>query len=290
MTRSSDTFLAVDWGTTNRRAYLIVGGEPVLSERDDRGIAAFAPAAFASEVARLRAHYGSVPTIFAGMIGSNRGWIDAGYVGAPASLEALAAAAIRPAPDILIVPGVKYARAPRIDVMRGEEVQLLGACRDGLAPPDALLCQPGTHCKWAEMRAGDIDSFVTAMTGEVFALLRDHAMIGELLRGPVTNGDAFRRGVAEAGRGDLLASLFEMRPASMFAAGDRSDWASYGSGLVIGTDCLAHARDREVHLLADGLLAELYTTALREIGAKPKQVDSHAAFVAGIIRIREMSA
>src|SRR3546814_18010943 len=90
----------------------------------------------------------------------------------------------------------------RGDVMRGEEVQLLGAAAVGMVPPDSLLCQPGTHCKWAWMKNGALADFVTAMTGELFALLKEHALIGQAMTGPVAADAAFGEGVAEAGRDD----------------------------------------------------------------------------------------
>lgn len=284
-------FIAVDWGTTNRRAYVVENGVVVRSERDATGILAVPADGFAAEAAALRERMGGGPMLLAGMVGSNRGWIDAGYVPCPATLETLAAAIGRPADGIAIVPGVKTVDGSRADVMRGEEVQLLGAVAAGMAPPTALLCQPGTHCKWARMAGGAIAGFTTAMTGELFALLRDHALIGAAMAAPVGEGAAFRDGVARSAEGDLAAALFGVRPASLLGLRDDADAASYVSGLLIGADCRAQAvPGEEVHLLADPILGALYAAALRSIGATPVLVDSHAAFVAGIVRLEELIA
>lgn len=284
---SQRPIIAVDWGTTNRRAYRIANGVVVQCESDTLGVTSVAAGGFAGEVAKLRAHHDGAPVLLAGMVGSNRGWVDAGYVPTPATLEALAGAVVRPLDGVMIVPGVCHVTGNRGDVMRGEEVQLLGAVAAGLAPDDALLCQPGTHCKWARMQHGAIASFVTAMTGEMFALLKGHALIGQDMIGPVTPGPAFMDGVREAARGDLLASLFGVRPAGLLGLRDRDDAAAFVSGLLIGADCAAHAGEGEVHLLADPALGALYGCAIAELGGASVLVDSHAAFVAGATRLWE---
>ena len=283
-------FIAVDWGTTNRRAYLIEDGVTLRTERDGAGILAVASGGFADAAGELRARFGGAPMLLAGMVGSNRGWIDAGYVSCPAGLDALASRLVSPAEGVWIVPGVSTVAGNRADVMRGEEVQLLGAVAAGLAPPDALLAQPGTHCKWARMAAGAIAGFATAMTGEMFALLRDHALIGAAMTGAVSDGAAFRAGVDRAVEGDLTTALFGVRPASLLGLRDDADAASYVSGLLIGSDVRAHVRAGEtVHLLADPALGALYGAALHRLGARAVLVDSHLAFIAGITRLWELA-
>ena len=281
-------FVAVDWGTTNRRAYVIEDGAVVSTDRDDRGVAAIAAGAFDDEVDTLAERYPGLPLLLAGMIGSNRGWVDAGYVPAPAGIDALAAAVCRPRADIAIVPGLSVVNGRRGNVMRGEEVQLLGAVAAGLVPADALLCQPGTHCKWARMAGGEVADFTTAMTGEMFALLRGHALIGREMVSEPADDDAFAEGVADAAGGDLLDALFGVRPASLLGLRPQATLASYVSGLLIGTDCRTHVRiGQTVHLLADGTIGALYARAIGLVGGQATPVDSQAAFVAGITRIQE---
>lgn len=283
------SFIAVDWGTTNRRAWRIEGGRAVDTMRDGTGILAVPPGGYADAAAAIRARLGAGPMLMAGMVGSNRGWADAGYVPCPATLETLAARLLPVGDDIRIVPGVSIAEGRRGDVMRGEEVQFLGAVAGGLAPADALMCQPGTHCKWARVEAGALVRFATVMTGELFALLRDHALIGAAMRGPVADGPAFRAGVARSAEGDLTAALFGVRAASVLGLRDDADAAAYVSGLLIGVDCRAQvAAGDTVHLLADPALGALYTAAIEALGATAILVDSHAAFLAGILRLREL--
>lgn len=286
--RLDGPFVAVDWGTSNRRVYLIEDGQAVRTERDDRGVAAVAKGGFAPEAAAIRARFGDLPMLLAGMVGSNIGWQATPYVAAPADLAALAAGILWIEPRTGIVPGLSAVEGGRGDVMRGEEVQLLGAVAGGLAPGDALLCQPGTHCKWAEMEHGRVARFTTAMTGELFALLRGHGLLAAQLGGEVTLGDAFRAGLEEGRKRDLAASLFGIRASGLLGLRDDADAASFASGLLIGGDVaarLAESRHGTVYILADPGLGALYAAAVEAHGRGARLVDSHAAFIAGIVRI-----
>ncbi|MCX8476572.1 MAG: 2-dehydro-3-deoxygalactonokinase [Sphingomonas sp.] len=280
------TFLAVDWGTTNRRVFLIDGGQVVRTERDDRGVTSVED--FAAEATAIRERFGDLPMLLAGMVGSNIGWRPAPYVAAPAGVAELAAGLLRIDDRTAIVPGISTLAGGRADVMRGEEVQLLGAVAAGLVPADSLLAQPGTHCKWVEMQGGRVMDFVTAMTGELFALLRKHGLLAAQLGGEVTLGTAFREGVEEGKRRDLAASLFGIRAAKMLGQRDDVDAASYASGLLIGADVaarLAGTSHDSVHILADPVLGGLYSAAIQAHGRNATLIDSHAAFVAGINEI-----
>jgi 2-dehydro-3-deoxygalactonokinase len=284
MVVSRSAFLAVDWGTTNRRVYRIDGGQVAHTERDGLGVTSVRD--FAAEVAALRGRFGDLPMLLAGMVGSNIGWREAPYVRVPAGLDTLATALLRIDERTAIVPGLSV-QSPA-DVMRGEEVQLLGATAAGLAPPDAVLVQPGTHCKWVRMADGHVESFTTAMTGELFSLLRSHGILSPQLRGEVKAGAAFLAGVDEGKRRDLAASLFGIRASKLVAQRDDDDAASFASGLLIGSDVaarLAQLADDAFYLLADPALGELYAAAIGAHGRRAHLIDSQAAFVAGIIEV-----
>jgi 2-dehydro-3-deoxygalactonokinase len=279
-------FLAVDWGTTNRRVFLIDGGAVVQTERDDRGVTAVED--FEAEAAAIRGRFGELPMLLAGMVGSNIGWRPAPYVAAPAGVVELAAGLLWIDDRTAIVPGISTLVGGRPDVMRGEEGQLLGAVAARLVPADSLLAQPGTHCKWVEMADGKVMDFVTAMTGELFALLRKHGLLAAQLSGEVTLGAAFLEGVEDGKRQDLAASLFGIRAAKMLGRRDDADAASYASGLLIGTDVaarLATSGHDTVHILADPMLGGLYSAAIEAHGRAANLIDSHAAFVAGVNEI-----
>jgi 2-dehydro-3-deoxygalactonokinase len=283
-----EPFLAVDWGTTNRRVYLIEAGAVQATERDDRGILAAGGRSFAADAAAIRARFGDLPMICAGMIGSVDGWAETSYRSCPAGLDILAAKVTWvEAGRTAIIPGVSFVGSGRADVMRGEEVQLLGAVAAGMAPPDALLCQPGTHCKWAQMARGQIASFRTTMTGELFAQLKTHSLLADFMGGEVADGEAFRAGLADAVKRALLGNLFGARAAVLTDQRSRCDIAAYVSGLLIGSDVLEQGivTASNVHVLADLTLGELYAAAIEAAGGKAVLLDSHQAFVAGIIRL-----
>jgi len=286
---SAAEFLAVDWGTTNRRVYAIdAAGAVLATERDDRGILAVGRDGYAAEAAAIRARFGDLPMLCAGMVGSVGGWVEAAYRAAPAGLDDLAGALTWAEPGRTgIVPGVSFAGGGRADVMRGEEVQLLGAVAAGLAPGDALLCQPGTHCKWARMADGRIAGFRTTMTGELFAMLKKHSLLADFMDGAVADGPAFRAGVAASAAGALLGDLFGERASVLLGQRERGDIAAHVSGLLIGSDVREQriGPGATVYLLADPALGALYSAAIETAGGSVVLLDSHDAFVAGITRL-----
>jgi 2-dehydro-3-deoxygalactonokinase len=290
---TSSPFIAVDWGTTNRRAFVVDNGVVTQTERDARGAATVASGEYPADVAGIRDRLGDLPMLLAGMVGSTIGWREVPYVAAPAGLDALAGALAWIDDRTAIVPGLVYRDGARADVMRGEEVQLLGAAAAGTVPDTALLCQPGTHCKWASLEGGRITRFVTAMTGELFSLLRGGGLLARQLGGEVSAGPAFQDGVAEGARRDLAASLFGIRASGVLGLRDDADAASYASGLLIGSDVAARLTEhpgQPVHILADPGLGTLYAAAVTALGGTATIIDSHDAFVAGITRLRELSA
>lgn len=286
---SQEAFIAVDWGTTNRRAYRIEQGAVAATFRDDRGVKAMAGHGYEADVAALRDRLGDLPMLMAGMVGSTIGWREAPYAGLPAGLPALASSLLAIDERTAIVPGLSLNDGTRSDVMRGEEVQLLGAVAAGLAPANALLCQPGTHCKWVRMAGSEVAHFATAMTGELFALLKNHSILGPQLTGEVLPGPAFIDGVRRGAENDLATALFGIRAASVLGTLPPADGASRASGILIGADVAAQVRRGDaVHILADPTLGALYASAIETLGGTATLIDSHAAFVAGIVAIQEL--
>jgi 2-dehydro-3-deoxygalactonokinase len=290
----SGDWIAVDWGSTNRRALRIDADGTVVDRfRDDRGVLAVAGGDFAAEAATIRARLGDQPMLCAGMVGSNRGWADAGYVKVPAGIDALAAGLCWVEPGrTAIVPGVCRSADGRADVMRGEEVLLLGAVAAGLVPADALVVQPGTHAKWATLAGGLIADFTTAMVGEMFSLLGKGSLLADGLDLPAADGAAFRAGVARGANGDLLSGLFGARAALVLGQRDRSEQASYVSGLLIGSDAAVRLAGHRgvVHVLAEAGLGGLYAAAIEALGHRAVVVDSTTAFVTGISAIWQRRA
>jgi 2-dehydro-3-deoxygalactonokinase len=289
-----ESFIAVDWGTTNRRGYLIEAGGRMTDEmEDERGILAVGRHGFDAAVADLKGRLGERPLLMAGMIGSNRGWVEAPYVPCPAGLPELAQKLKWVVPErIAIVPGVSFLSDERADVMRGEEVQILGAYAEGLVPADATICHPGTHNKWVTLADGRITSFRTIMTGELFSLLREHSILADLLALPAGVDEAFEAGVRHGlDNEDLTAELFSVRARVLLGRAPRESAASYTSGLLIGTDLrigLASAAESEIVVMGRPELTGLFAAALRLAGRIAREVDGEEAFLAGCRHLAEL--
>lgn len=291
----SEGFIAVDWGTTNRRAYRIDRAGGCAGEFEDgQGVLSVPAGEFPAAVAEVRERLGDLPLLLGGMIGSNRGWVEAKYIPCPAGIEDLAAALVWPGEREAIVPGVSYIGDGRADVIRGEEVQLLGAVADGDVPADALVCHPGTHNKWVEVRGGRIDSFRTVMTGELFGLLKKHSILSDLLADEAEPGEAFARGAAHAlEHADLPSELFAVRARVLLGQAQAKDASSYASGLLIGSDVrigLRGSKGVRVHVMGRSDLTGLYATAIRLVGCEAIELDGERSFLDGIRRIAERIA
>ncbi|MEO7277882.1 MAG: 2-dehydro-3-deoxygalactonokinase [Sphingomicrobium sp.] len=288
--RWADGFIAVDWGTTNRRAYRLDSAGVCADEfEDSKGVLAVAPGAFPAAVSEIRDRLGDLPLLMAGMIGSNRGWVEAPYVPCPAGLDELAAKLVWAGEREAIVPGVSYLGGNRCDVMRGEEVQLLGAIFAKEIDPDAFVSHPGTHNKWCVLRSGQLQSFRTVMTGELFSLLKGHGILADLLAGPVDLNDAFRAGAARGLADNALpADLFGIRAAVLLGQMKPEDASSFASGLLIGTDVrigLQTPAGAEIAVMGRPNLTRLYAAAIEAAGRTSIELDGETSFLAGISEI-----
>lgn len=286
----TDGFIAADWGTTNRRAYKIdAGGKCVDEFEDERGIMSVAPGGFPKAVAEIRSRLGDLPLLLAGMIGSNRGWKEARYVPCPAGIDEVADALVWAGEREAIVPGVSYLKGNCADVMRGEEVQLLGAVAAGLVDPMSMICHPGTHNKWATLRQGKIAEFRTVMTGELFNLLKEHSILSDLLNGPVEPTDIFRQAARYAIENEALpAELFAVRARVLLGRAKKEDAAAYTSGILIGTDVrigLSVPTAARITLIGRPELTRLYAAAIGEAQRDAVELDGEQCFLAGIQEI-----
>jgi 2-dehydro-3-deoxygalactonokinase len=282
----TEGFIAVDWGTTNRRAYQIdAQGKPGDEFEDHKGVLSVQSGGFPDAVAEIRQRLGGLPLLLAGMIGSNRGWKEAPYVACPAGIEELVKGLVWAGDREAIVPGVSYIGNGRADVMRGEEVQLLGAVADGSVDPMGMVCHPGTHNKWATLRHGKIEEFRTVMTGELFSLLRDHSILSDLLQGKVEANEAFKDGASLALNDSALpADLFGVRARVLLGQAKKEDAASYASGLLIGTDVrigLSVPTGAQIHVVGRPDLTRLYAAAITQAGRTAVELDGEKCFLSG---------
>lgn len=284
---SGGTLLAVDWGTSSLRgAWLDARGQTVEERSFARGILTVAPGEFPSVFNSCFGDWMQKPDAFclmSGMVGSKQGWLEAPYCTCPAGFTEVAANLAWVEPDrIAIVSGLCCENDGIPDVMRGEETQIFGALQL-LGRQDALLVLPGTHSKWVRVQAGQIQSFSTFMTGEFFALLRQHSILSRTL--PASDGEfdreAFDQGVTLALRSSsLLHSAFSTRTLSLFDRLPAASLPSYLSGLVIGEEMRAQTwqAHAEVVIIGSESLTQRYQSALAQCGVSACRVGSEATW------------
>ncbi|MGH7821513.1 MAG: 2-dehydro-3-deoxygalactonokinase, partial [Candidatus Binatia bacterium] len=232
---------------------------------------------------------GEAPILMSGMIGSRQGWAEAAYAECPAGFAEIARALkeVRWGSNrAWIAPGLSCRDEAGVrDVMRGEEAQILGVM-DELGAGESWICLPGTHSKWVQVRDGRIERFWTHMTGEVFAVLRNHSILGRMMIGEETDEAAFLVGVARAAQpGGLLHHLFGVRSRGLFGEIAEGSAASYLSGILIGHELQSAGRNgSRFHVLCAAPLAALYSSAARAIGSEAVALDPAAA-VRGLFKL-----
>ncbi|MBR8651820.1 2-dehydro-3-deoxygalactonokinase [Achromobacter sp. Marseille-Q0513] len=323
--------IALDWGTSSLRAYRLDGAGRTLDARHlPWGImrlpqplqdGAATPALSGFELAFeqacgdwLRAEP-ALPVIACGMVGSAQGWQEAAYLDVPVDLDrigTLLTVVERPgATPVRIVPGL-IQRHGLPNVMRGEETQVFGVLRDANAIPDAglLIGLPGTHSKWVGARNGQVTHFDTFMTGEVYAALRGHTILGRTMSDAAApDMAAFERGVkvagAPEGRAGVLSTIFSTRALGLTGELAPASQADYLSGLLIGHEIAALAamlraqgQAPRIVLCGEPALCERYTLAMTHYGlGAPEQAQNaterglwHLALAAGLVPSSSISA
>jgi 2-dehydro-3-deoxygalactonokinase len=289
--------IGVDWGTSSFRAVrLAVDGSVLARIEAPQGIMAVAEGGFAETLRAAIAPWlaaGERRVLLCGMVGSRQGWAEAAYLACPAGAEELAAALLPVAfggAEVRIVPGLAATDADGVpEVMRGEETQVAGAAP--LLPDARIACLPGTHSKWVRLEAGRIAGFATHLTGEAFAALRGHTILGRMMRAGDTDDaasrGAFDRGVVRSGEaGGLLHHLFGVRALALFGRLAEAEGASYLSGLLIGHEVRAALPKNAgvVPVIGEATLAALYARAIAACGGRAEWLaGEHAA--AGLARI-----
>ncbi|TAM00083.1 MAG: 2-dehydro-3-deoxygalactonokinase [Paraburkholderia sp.] len=307
--------LALDWGTTSLRAYLLDASGDVLATRVSTAGVMNLPvpaeeggfdAAFDEACGVWLEHAPTLPVIAAGMVGSAQGWVQAPYVETPASVDALVAGIVRvktaQGASLCVVPGVLEPGALP-NVMRGEETQVFGALHGALHgtqhgtlrgtrhdTQSALIGLPGTHAKWVVVEGGRIARFYTFMTGEIYAALTAHTILGRTMKRPAEpDTHAFLRGVTvarEHGCEGLLATAFSARTLGLTGQLAADEQPDYLSGVVIGHELagleVALAR-RDVtlaqcapQLIGSDSLCERYRLALEQFGCMRAHLVRHA--------------
>ncbi len=275
-------FIAVDWGSTSFRAYLVdIDGAVTDQVTAPEGILQVTDGNFDSVLeSRIAAWDRSLPIIAAGMITSRQGWIERPYIDCPASVTDMAKGLFRHVMKsgriVHFSTGLHYG-SPTLghDVMRSEETQVFGS----LASGHSHFITPGTHSKWIDVKGGWITQFATYVTGEMFAVLRAHSILGRLMTSEAFDETAFRRGVEKslAEPAGLTHILFSARSLALYNEIAGENVFSYLSGLLVGAE-VAHAlmgRDgaAEYMVLASAKIGGAYVAALDVAGVKSRYGD-----------------
>ena len=252
--------LALDWGTSSLRAFLMRDGQVVDTRHSAHGIQHLPlpgrpgfEQAFAAIAGDWVRQWPQLPVVASGMVGSAQGWREAPYVRCPATVKALAeqntTVASGLGQDILIAPGVLYDEAGELpDVMRGEEIQIAGALLDHPAwAARSCMLLPGTHSKWAQIEDGRIVRYASYLTGELFAVLSQHSILGRLMPAATeqpreTDEAAFELGLSvarDSRPGDLSHQIFGTRTLGLTGRLPAASLADYLSGLLIGHELVS---------------------------------------------------
>ncbi len=294
-------WIGADWGTSNLRVWgFDADGVVLASASSSQGMGKLSPGDYEPQLLSLidpwlnSASSEKIPVLVCGMAGARQGWREAAYRDlpcAPVSGEALTNVPVKTAAiSVSIIPGLAQRDPP--DVMRGEETQLAGLVALGLQ--DGVVCLPGTHSKWVKLENGAVTGFRTFMTGELFAVLREHSILRHSTA-PATNGngdDMFLAAVRASFNApqDLTGALFSIRAANLVG---ESRIGSAGteqlSGLLIGAELAATrhlSRGGQVHLAGDKKLGARYARALEELGAEFKFHDGEALTITGLRTVR----
>ena len=286
-------WIAIDWGTSNLRVWLIGPDGAIRDQRaSDQGMGGldrdgFEPALLALIGDWLPADR-VTPALACGMVGARQGWVEAPYAAVPckpAQTGGKAAPVRDPRMALRILPGL-YQTSPRADVMRGEETQVAGYLA---AHPnfDGVICLPGTHTKWVHVSAGEVVSFQTVMTGELFALLTGQSVLRHSVQGDGWDEAAFDAGVDDtlSRPAGLTGWLFELRAADLVQGQPAATARARLSGLLIGAE-LAGTKPywlgQPVALIGDPAFAALYARALQAQGVQTATAEAQPMTLAGL--------
>jgi len=285
--------ILLDWGSTHVRAHRLDDEGILLDSRaSDDGILFVPDGNFEKHLRSLVGDWlvPGVRILASGMITSRQGWVETPYVECPCSIEELAANVIElqlaGGETIAFVPGLRMG-PPLCDVMRGEEVQILGLGGEG------VIVLPGTHSKWALVENDRIERFATFMTGELFDVLMNYSILGRPAQGREHDEEAFLEGVrlgsAAQEAGGVTHVVFSARTLLLAGSLPPTSVASHVSGILIG-DEIAQARRlfgdlaQSCRIVAAPLLAGLYTRAFAELGL-PAKNEGENATLSGLLKI-----
>ena len=286
-------WIAADWGTTHMRAWAIGEEDSVLAFREsNEGMKDLQQNEFEPVLLRLIESWlddTKVTTVMAcGMVGAKQGWVETPYLKTPCvpldNNQLTTANTDDKRIKVHLVPGVMQHHPA--DIMRGEETQIAGFINKNL-DFNGVVCLPGTHAKWANIKEGQITSFKTFMTGELFGVISSHTLIRHSTSIKGWNQDSFEAGVLEGFKnpGSIASNLFSLRAESIVNDLNRHQARSTLSGLLLGVELNGAQnfwKGNNVTLIGSELLSNNYHEGLKILGGQSQLFSLETATLSGL--------
>lgn len=273
------SYIAIDWGSSNLRAYFIQANDRTNQFSSNKGVKNIVDVSeYPLIIKEIITQFGasaSVPILMGGMVGSANGWVNTEYLHCPFSLNSISSQLI-PFPEqseipnsIYLFPGlcISDSSTGTHGVMRGEEVQLIGALSQNNFD---FLILPGTHSKWVQVHqpdagAAEIRKFSTIMTGELYEVLMSNSLLG-VDSSIGFSDEGFDKGLSESIRSNaVIESLFTARSRRLLNALTTEEVPGYLSGMLIGNEVKSQLEkvhsDMKIGVIASSTLTDLYTRA-----------------------------
>jgi len=190
-----------------------------------------------------------------GMISSNVGLFELPHIPAPAGLTQLARGMVSVtiptvfSKPIYLVPGVKNVveniglhNCEAMDMMRGEEVEVMGVIDQlGITGP-AMLIMPGSHSKFVCIdEKNNIVGCVTTLAGELLYVITHNTILAKSLDSDFAefiNPEMLLAGAQSAQTIGLGRTCFNVRTLDQFTIYQRNDRANFLLGAILGADLL----------------------------------------------------
>jgi len=285
-------WIAVDWGTSRMRIWALnAEGLIVESASSDFGMSKVGAGEFETTLLQLIAPWlspesNATPVIACGMVGARQGWYEVPYEAVPCkpSIKFSKVETQNTRIDVRICWGLKQ-QVPA-DVMRGEETQIAGLLHHR-EDYDGVVCLPGTHCKWARLKQGQVTEFQSYMTGELYELLAKNSVLRFSIADEVWQEDLFDESVrlAISDPASITGRLFGLRANSLVSSAGITGNAARLSGYLIGLELASTRRFwelLEVSIIGASTLAQHYQRALDLVGCRAQLLDTEAMTLAGL--------
>ena len=290
---TEDNMLICDWGSSRLRACVVGSrGEVLQSHESEQGIKAITggEAAYREVLDGVLEQLSTSPDLpirISGMAGSKKGWIETGYLPTPASREQISGnfVPLPGYPDARLYGGLVHeGESASRDVMRGEEIQVLGVL--DLHPEARSICLPGTHSKWVTVENDAITAFKTYMTGDLFHSLCENSIFREQISNRDFHREGFLHGCRLANEGASLNDLFVLRTGFVFGGIPEEQFHSCLSGFLIANELRAAGAAGPIHLCGSEALTRSYALALEELTVQSNSINSRSATIRGHLSLQ----